>query len=217
MEIFVVSLLSGTSPQEDAVLSSAEQLRVSTYLDIGQQAKMTRALSSRREILSHHSGIPAHSIEFEECNGKPHIKGLPNFYFNTSYSSDKMCIGISSQPIGIDLEKIVPASEDQMVSQNLFHPMERAYLNGVIAQDRLNAFFAIWTQKEAFAKGIGRGFGMEFSEFSITPTGGFVQMPEDALEDETWFTQPTNLSDNYVLSVASTRPTINYEIVNWSS
>lgn len=80
-------------------------------------------------------------------NGKPYIKNREGFCFNISHTKNALAIAFSSQPIGIDIEKL--REPDLRVAKRFFNSNENEYiLNG----DCKKRFFEIWTKKEANIK-----------------------------------------------------------------
>lgn len=77
--------------------------------------------------------------------GKPCFPEYPEVHFNLSHTSGAVLVGVSDQPVGVDIEKIRPVSEGTM---------ER--LAGVTAED---AFFRSWVRREARVKRTGGGVG----------------------------------------------------------
>ncbi|NOQ70358.1 MAG: 4'-phosphopantetheinyl transferase superfamily protein [Crocinitomix sp.] len=83
-------------------------------------------------------------------DGKPMISGVK---FNISHSGTIVIAGFSSVEIGIDIELIKEIDLTGM--KRHFHQDEKQHISS--AQRKTDAFFNVWTRKEAFlkAKGIG--------------------------------------------------------------
>ena len=83
---------------------------------------------------------------------KPYMDGKPNF--NISHSREKVLVGFSDQyEIGVDIE--YKQAVDVSAFASYFHPEEIDFLES--NEHSLEAFYKIWTRKEALLKAIGVG------------------------------------------------------------
>ena len=99
-------------------------------------------------------------IETEE-KGKPFCRDLPG-HFSLSHSGDYAVCAVSSQPLGVDIQKKVEYRAD--VSERCFSPDEREQL--FKAADRDVEFTRIWALKESYLKASGIGIFTPLSSFS---------------------------------------------------
>lgn len=112
--------------------------------------------------------------------GKPYLPGGPSF--NVSHSGDVLVVAIAEKGrVGVDVERVRPVRRMARVAARRFAPAERAWMaaTGDGASDD-EAFFRVWTRKEAFAKALGRGLAA-YRAFSLAPppdepasNGGFA-------------------------------------------
>jgi len=99
--------------------------------------------------------------------GKPYLVGFPNFQYNISHTRNAIAIGLSSEPMGVDIEKIRYA--DLKIAERFFCKNEYAYISTrPEQQDKL--FYEIWTKKEAYIKWIGKGLSLPLTSFDVTDT-----------------------------------------------
>ena len=77
--------------------------------------------------------------------GKPGFAEHPDVHFNLSHTTGAVLIGLSDEPIGVDIERIRPVS---------LRAMQR--IAGVESE---KAFFQSWVRREARAKRAGTGVG----------------------------------------------------------
>jgi 4'-phosphopantetheinyl transferase len=121
-----------------------------------------------RKALSDYVGAPAAEIGFERgAAGKPF---LPDWKvdFSASESCGICSIAISGLlRVGIDIEelRLVPCSE--LIARQYFSPAENCELSKVPASRRIEAFFHVWTQKEAFIKALGIGLSYPLASFDV--------------------------------------------------
>ncbi|MBW9154570.1 4'-phosphopantetheinyl transferase superfamily protein [Clostridium estertheticum] len=97
--------------------------------------------------------------------GKPELLNNSKIHFNISHSGEWVVVGIATEPIGVDIQKI--GEIDLSIMKNCFSKMENEYILSLCKNSRKDAFFKLWTLKEAFIKSKGMGLYMPLDSFSI--------------------------------------------------
>ena len=88
--------------------------------------------------------------------------------FNVSHSHGQALVAISlDRKLGVDIEKIRPEVEYEKLAERFFSKAEHKALMQCAAEERVAAFFATWTRKEAFVKAVGKGIAFGLSEFDV--------------------------------------------------
>ncbi|MBE6962880.1 MAG: 4'-phosphopantetheinyl transferase [Ruminococcaceae bacterium] len=82
--------------------------------------------------------------------GKPRFLEYSGVHFNISHTAGAVLVGLSDEPVGVDIERIRPVSERAM-----------RRIAGVESE---KAFFQSWVRREALAKRAGAGIGMLMGE-----------------------------------------------------
>ncbi len=115
--------------------------------------------------------------------GKPYIIGS-NFEFNISHTNNAVLCAFSTDKIGVDVETV--REIDLKYFESVFSDKEM----GAIRSKGIYKFYEIWTKKEALAKAIGRGLGIDF----LT-----IKVDEESLEyeNEQWQTNHFKLDNNF--------------------
>ncbi|OQM46951.1 hypothetical protein B6A27_03380, partial [Anoxybacillus sp. UARK-01] len=116
-------------------------------------------------------------------------------YFNLSHTDNMILCGITKiGRIGVDIEK---NDKNFLEIMNLvFTPEEIRYVNSFNNRlCKINAFYKIWTRKEAYMKMIGKGFSLDPLSFSVPAI-----LDED--EDRRVLFYTHNFSNEYVFSIA---------------
>jgi len=108
--------------------------------------------------------------------GKPAL--TPSFdgadlRFNLSHSNGMVVVAIAhGREVGLDVEYIRPEVEVDAIARRIFSRREAAALAALPAADRVAAFFACWTRKEAFVKATGEGLSRPLAGFDVSLAPG---------------------------------------------
>jgi 4'-phosphopantetheinyl transferase len=95
--------------------------------------------------------------------GKPFLSPMPchqDLDFNLSHSDGLALYAIARAPVGIDVERICDVDDMEQIAQRFLVPADRRYLSALPSQARREAFFALWTRYEAYAKATGEGLAV---------------------------------------------------------
>jgi phosphopantetheinyl transferase len=168
-----------------SILSDAELKRADRFTMQGDRIlfKQRRAFRRFCGALALGSPQPLSQIVFDQTEtGRPHLSGLPNFYF--SFSSCRLgFLGAwsATHGIGVDLEDHTRTLEAVELAQQLFSAAEVRAVDGQDGPASLRSFFRLWSLKEAALKSIGEGlpFGLDSFEFEMEPNLRVVHAPQD--------------------------------------
>jgi 4'-phosphopantetheinyl transferase len=125
-------------------------------------------------------------------SGKPYYRGRKKF--NISHSGDYVIVAFSDQEIGTDIERIMDF--DIMSAVSYLHPDEVEYIKRSL--DPKDAFFEIWTRKEAYLKAIGKGI--------IEGLNNENCFLDEIIHNEKWFLHSLSLISNYKIAVCTQVP-----------
>lgn len=96
--------------------------------------------------------------------GKPFLSSHPDIFFNLAHSGEYVCCSVSTSPVGVDIEKMAMIDFNDISSFFSIH--EQKYIHSRhTEQERLDAFYSIWTLKEAFSKTIGLGLSLPLDAY----------------------------------------------------
>lgn len=112
-------------------------------------------------------------------NRKPYIDGKQGIFISISHSKKQCALGVSSHPIGIDIEEVSPRIE--RISARFVHRAEEKF----IGANRLLDLTKIWAMKEAMFKLNDRS-GIEFkTELIIEEQSGDIYFGK-MLTEKSW-------------------------------
>jgi 4'-phosphopantetheinyl transferase len=158
-----------------ARLSDAERQRAERFARREDFERFVQSHGALRLVLAACSGRPIGSIELtEDPRGKPRLRDGA-LEFNLSHSGGYVLIGVGRAPLGVDIESVEREIDWRGIAARWFHPRERAALFASPDAEQRDAFFQIWTQKEAYLKAIGRGLAGNLADFATAARGGAVE------------------------------------------
>jgi 4'-phosphopantetheinyl transferase len=172
-----LALLDGTERQRALCLSDPRAM---------EEFVKTRALL--RRLLAQHTGRPADALEITTAvSGKPMLLDSGDVHFNISHSQGRALVAISSAEIGIDIERIDCLVDYWGVANSVFSRCELELLRSVPETRKLEAFFSLWTRKEAYLKATGRGFSANLALISVASTRSAIADHAGAATEQPWF------------------------------
>jgi len=186
------------SPLFTDLLSSDEQARSKRFLLEKHRTRFTAGRAILRMIIGSYLGVPPREIRVQyQPNGKPEIHSFTEparLRFNLTHSGDLALFALTpDQEIGIDVEQVRPCPEALQgvgpvcrtgpvrcqvpsgsrdlpaIARRFFSRQEQDWLFAQPAEERDEAFFRIWTLKEAYLKAHGMGLAFPLDQFSVVP------------------------------------------------
>ena len=123
-------------------------------------------------------------------HGRPFVLNSPaDIKFNLSHSHGFMVAAVClNSPIGVDIEKKDPRFRAMEIAERFFCDGEKEQIAGLDAGARLEAFFQIWTAKEAVLKATGRGLALELTkvEVALSPLRVVALDEAEKIHGEGW-------------------------------
>lgn len=174
VHVWSVRLRAGT---EDALalrglLDDEERGRAERYLHQPTRQQFIAARAALRTLLGRYLRIPPRCVRFETTGlGKPILAGR-ELHFNVSHSHEVAVIALTRMgEVGVDVERVRPQPSHLDMAERFFTPGETRALRRLPPGASEEAFFHVWTRKEAFLKALGLGLshGLERFEVSVPP------------------------------------------------
>lgn len=135
-----------------------------------------------RSVLAQYAGVPLAELTLTvDVHGKPRLAPPSSPGFNLSHCGDVVLLAIGrGVELGVDVEVLRPRPRALQLAQRYFTADEAAALAALPEDERQQAFYRLWTAKEAVLKALGRGlaFGLGRVGFRLE-TGGTVVLPQD--------------------------------------
>ena len=154
------------------LLSPDEKRRAERLMFERQRRRFEAARGTLRTILARFLQTNPAALEFAvNQHGRPFLSGKwaeADLRFNLSHSAGMMLVAVAEGiEAGIDIEQIRPVPNLERIVRRFFAPGEAERLLELPEKQRLEAFFACWTRKEAFLKALGKGLLFPLKEFEV--------------------------------------------------
>lgn len=191
------------------VLDGHERDRLDRFRRPADRARYLAAHALVRLVLAASVGTPAAALVFDRTcrcgaqHGKPVLPGGPGF--SLTHAGD--LVGVAVHPdgaVGLDVEQVRELGDLPAMAAHVCSPQESA--------PDADAFFALWTRKEALLKAVGTGLSTPMSAITLGPAGVLAWTGDDAPRDPLWLAD-LHPAAGYRAAVAGTgeRPGITEE------
>jgi 4'-phosphopantetheinyl transferase len=178
------------------LLSTDERVRADRFRFEQERRRFIVGRGTLRIILGCYLNSPPEKIKFAyHAHGKPSLSnGLlpPELRFNLSHSGDMALLAVTqNREVGIDLETLRPYVDVVDLTNQFFSPSERAELEALPSDKKLDSFFSGWTRKEAYLKARGEGMTYPLDQFSVSmdcdQPAKLLDVKDDPRELSRWF------------------------------
>ncbi|MFM8655549.1 MAG: 4'-phosphopantetheinyl transferase family protein [Chthoniobacterales bacterium] len=153
-----------------ALLSEEEKIRADGISNPALRKRFVIGRGMRRKMLSEAAGLPIDQLVFaESADGKPRCTNVSGWDFNVSHSGDYVVVAVGTGQIGVDLEQIRPVREMESIVERYFHRDEAVAWRSLDTSLHEEAFFVLWSAREAAMKCVGLGLARGLSITWVDP------------------------------------------------
>jgi phosphopantetheinyl transferase len=147
-----------SAPALTAALSDEELHRRDQFVDAAASKRYENAHTLKRLVLTQYgSTCSPLDLRFTRGRyGKPEVAEPFPYRFNMSHSANCVAIAVAAADVGVDIEWHRPVVASSSLARCVFNAEERRWLAWQSCYD--DAFFRLWTLKEALLKAAGTGF-----------------------------------------------------------
>ncbi|HEY9050925.1 MAG TPA: 4'-phosphopantetheinyl transferase superfamily protein [Gammaproteobacteria bacterium] len=155
------------------LLSIDEKERSERFIDFMHRKRFIASHGFLRSVLSLYLDIPAEELEFTKGdNGKPFLiqdDTEHTIHFNLSHSQHLAMVAVCKHhEIGIDVECMERNHEWKKLILRFFTPPEQDAIFSLPEDQQHDAFFQVWTRKEAHMKVTGKGLHLGPTQFTVS-------------------------------------------------
>jgi 4'-phosphopantetheinyl transferase len=207
-----------------ALLSSDERHRAGRYRTDELIARFTTGRGILREILGAYLDVPPRDMRFRyDEHGKPLLApdAHPNApSFNVSHAGGLALYALARRGrLGVDVELISPFPDMLRLSGHFFSAGERRSLESVASLELADAFFSIWTRKEAYLKAHGTGLLAPLDRFEVSAgrrePAALLQVADDPGARQRWSLVHLEPADTFIGAVALEAPRADVLCRHW--
>lgn len=162
-----------------------------------------------RAILGRYTRVaPAELVFGRGPHGKPVLVSpgaATSLRFNVSHSEGLALYAFAwEREVGVDVERVSAAITDGAVARAFFSPRELEELDSLPAHRRSEAFFTLWTHKEAYVKARGQGLSGGLNTFSVSLRGGPTLLEDgpDGTIRPSWSIVPLAVDPGFAAALA---------------
>jgi 4'-phosphopantetheinyl transferase len=154
------------------LLSAAEKKRCAAFHFEKHRAEYALSHAMLRLALSEYAPVKSGEWQFLTGEkGKPEIASPTldtPIWYNLSHTDGlAVCVAGRVRQLGVDVENMNRKASHQELAKHFFAPAEYEYLRNLPASLQREAFFRIWTLKEAYIKAEGKGLSIPLDSFSF--------------------------------------------------
>ena len=195
-------------------LNEDEKSRAQRYVFGSKRNQFTRSRTALRFVLAKYLDMPPQSISFSYGeHEKPDLAlSSPTISFNLSHSEEIALIAVGPRGLlGIDVERKNQKRDFHGVAKRFFCQEEFQWWNDQSQDQKMDAFYKIWTLKEAYLKAWGTGLSFSSRKFCVVlkpneePKLLYSEMAQDDLNDWNFFSLGS-VSDTYEGSLCEKGP-----------
>ena len=213
-EVHVWRVLLGPEggPVDAGVLSDEERACADRFRRPEDRVRSLVSRAALRELLARYVGATPAALRFTTGpHGKPALgSGFASAAapaFNVAHSGRLVLLAFAMFDVGIDVEEVRAGVEVEDLARRFFAPEEAAALHATSQAGRVEAFFRIWTRKEAFLKAYGTGLSAPLDAFSTTTRAGAPRHEVDGQVDGAhWYLHDLAPAAGYAGAVVTMEP-----------
>jgi 4'-phosphopantetheinyl transferase len=147
------------APDALSWLTTGERARHDSFGGSARRADFTAGRWLLREVLAEiHGGAPEHQTAEIDAEGRTSV---PRGHANLSHTGDWLIAAWAESPIGVDIESLRARRDVLAIAERVASPAECAHLASLTGATQLEAFYRLWTLREAWLKRRGRGLDLQ--------------------------------------------------------
>lgn len=146
-----------------------ERKKAAKYKFEDDRFRFTARRGVLRKLIACYTDLVLPEITYKvNPSGKIYLSDHP-LRFNISSSQNKIALAfVIGKEIGVDIEKVDPMPDLYPLMKRWFSKKENLAFSKLPNEYKLEAFYHVWTQKEAFIKAKGEGLNILLNDFSVS-------------------------------------------------
>jgi 4'-phosphopantetheinyl transferase len=207
-------------------LSDEEGQRASRFRFEQHRNRYIVGRATLRQILGAYLNNPPEKFDFEYGNhGKPTLasrNGAQTLEFNLAHSDALALIAVSQAgPVGVDVEQVRPLKDADELVKRFFSPRENSAFQKLSSEQKPQAFFNLWTRKEAWLKATGDGIAHHLNRVEVSFLPGepaqLLSLPDNLGSETNWSLRELNPAPGFTAAVALACANPEVNCFSWNS
>lgn len=191
-------------------LSREEIARADRLLRPGDRLRFIVGRARLRQLLSDYLDIKPNLLALRTLpQGKP-VLAEAELSFNLSHSGELALLAVArTLALGVDLERVRPELDWKPLANRYFSKGEQQALQALQPEQQTEAFFSIWTRKEAWLKAVGSGFQLPFDRIEVSAPpepAALLSCRQYPAAPDDWQLDDLPIADNYRATLAYPAP-----------
>jgi 4'-phosphopantetheinyl transferase len=160
----------------EKLLSRDEEARAARLHFARQRNLFVAARGMLRELLACYINVPAAQIRFAYgAWGKPSLEKHPSLCFNLAHCGTRALVVVAHEcEVGVDIERVRTDLLTPALIDLAFCEAEKRILRQLERAAQGEAFFRLWTCKEAYIKADGRGVSLPLTQINVSDPDGHI-------------------------------------------
>lgn len=182
------------------IISDKRRKKIDRFIFMKDKVQGLFAEIILRYALLEQYSIHSLDIEFEYTEyGKPGLANYRDIHFNMTHSGNWVLCGVGDTSLGVDVEQI---KEKQLSMANkMYTKEENDFIHNQLQENRLKAFYKIWTLKESYVKNIGKGLSIPFDSFSFSFYQDEIQFYQQGKRNDSFSFNTGQLDDQHITAL----------------
>ena len=166
----------------DRFLDDRERARAERFRFPEDRARFVLGRSLVKTGLGHYLQIPAASIELSYTDrDRPIFLANNSIQFSISHTQDLVAVAFTSHAhVGIDVEFMQAKSDLLALAKRILSDDDYQKFQTLPATELTDAFFRIWTRKEAYLKASGEGITDGLQKISVSFSADEITSVQDS-------------------------------------
>ncbi len=192
--------------QLGGLLADSERSKAGSFSSPLARVRFIAVRGLLRQTLAAYLSVDPASLQFATGeHGKPALIG-GGLHFNLSHTGNALLIAIGNiADLGVDIEAIKPQRNLNGLAARCFSDREYQAWQQLSADAQIQAFYRLWTKKEAFVKAVGRGIalGVERCELGLEKGGQLLDIPEEYAPVTGWKTHELTVENGFAAALVT--------------
>jgi 4'-phosphopantetheinyl transferase len=192
-------------------LSGEELHRAARFRFDGHRDRFIAGRGWLRLILGCYADLRPGEIRFEYGPyGKPRISNEKacGIEFNLAHSENLGLVSVTrTGPVGVDIERICVLEDFGTLVRRFFSARESALFDALDPAEQTQAFFNLWTRKEALLKATGLGISHYLNQVEVAFLPGepaaLLALPDFLQSTQTWALRELTVAPGFAGALAS--------------